>query len=54
MTSTHDEGDSKDSNHTGGERLEKCDGMRVALGRVRRVLNPLLLRRTKDTVGSDG
>ncbi len=35
-------------------KAEQNNGMKVALDRVRRLLNPLLLRRTKDTVGSDG
>jgi hypothetical protein len=34
------------------EQLE--DGTKVALGRVRRLLSPLLLRRTKESVGDDG
>ena len=29
-------------------------GLQVALGRVRRILTPLMLRRTKDTLTSDG
>jgi len=30
------------------------DGMKVALGRVKRVISPLLLRRTKDTLDKNG
>jgi hypothetical protein len=30
------------------------DGMSVAFGRVRRVLAPIILRRTKDTLSEDG
>eukprot|EP00957_Ditylum_brightwellii_P013953 1052891-Ditylum_brightwellii.AAC.1 len=33
---------------------ETQEGMKMALGRVRRVLSPLMLRRTKDTLTKDG
>ena len=38
----------------GKEGLGDSDGMKVALGRVRRALSPLLLRRTKETVDDKG
>ena len=43
---------SADENKEKQEQLE--DGTKVALGRVRRLLSPLLLRRTKESVGDDG
>lgn len=45
-------GNAKESNNkkTNGD----VDGMKVALGRVRRVLSPLLLRRTKDSIDDSG
>ena len=51
---TSSDGDDKELSEKDNQEVEKCDGMKVALGRVRRVLNPLLLRRTKETIGKDG
>jgi len=48
----------KDDGHDNQKRenleVEQPEGIQIALGRVKRVLNPLLLRRTKDTVGKNG
>ena len=38
----------------GGTVHDESTGMMVALGRVRRLLNPLMLRRTKDSLTADG
>ena len=36
------------------KRIGAPEPMSVAFGRVRRVLAPIILRRTKDTIGQDG
>ncbi len=48
--STGNEGDASESN----SNVERSDAMSIAFGRVRRVLAPIILRRTKDTLTKEG
>lgn len=49
-----DDGGESDIARAGAGNLDSIGGMEVALDRVRRVLLPLMMRRTKETLSVDG